>query len=487
MVPVRAFDRSGQGQKCRPCGMGCRMTRTSPVRGNVGRCAPCPRPSAGLSRAATARPLTFLLVLNLVAWLSGGCATWSVADQQLADGLSSSDSAQASAAAAGGASPNITYGNGLRPLSVAVLHNDKASVRALLDAGADPNFFHPAKSLEGVVRARVLDAQLKAGSRDPQLAEGLSLLALVSDAEMMRLLVSGGADPNFRDQLGATPLFHAASDGNADLVKVLTELGADPNLAEASGRTPLAMALQFGRTTVIAALLDAGADPDSPDWRGRNALHSAAMIPSGFAIPLLIRPGLDLNARDAEGSTALILAARDGYAGAVRALLAAGADANVRDAAGYTALDWATAKEHTGVAAMLAAAGASQPQAEVIEKVRSGKARPTATNALVVYTSSVMTDGRHLKIRGRVENPHNEAVRGIRYRVSLLNRESNRVLDTFFEERDDTEIPAEGGAALRLDIASMYAATGGIFAVEAIPMRIGDRDVPGPPEWRGRD
>ncbi len=80
-----------------------------------------------------------------------------------------------------------------------------------------------------------------------------------------------GADVNFKDYYGKTPIFYHASawDGN---VPLLLELGAEADVADSSGVTPLHLASLYGRTDAVKALLDAGIDANVKsgriDWPG---------------------------------------------------------------------------------------------------------------------------------------------------------------------------------------------------------------------------
>lgn len=54
----------------------------------------------------------------------------------------------------------------------------------------------------------------------------------------------------------------AAYHGHADLVKLLLQHGADPNSLNDRGQSPLAGAVFKGEDAVVEALLGGGADPD---------------------------------------------------------------------------------------------------------------------------------------------------------------------------------------------------------------------------------
>lgn len=57
-------------------------------------------------------------------------------------------------------------------------------------------------------------------------------------ADIARLLLEGGADPNFQNHYKETPLHAAVKEGHIELVKLLVERGADVNTKNASKRSP---------------------------------------------------------------------------------------------------------------------------------------------------------------------------------------------------------------------------------------------------------
>jgi ankyrin repeat protein len=99
------------------------------------------------------------------------------------------------------------------------------------------------------------------------------------DLELMKLLLSRGADPRITTALNVSPLQVAAGIGwvegitfewspkaTLDAVKMLLELGLDPNLQADTGRVALHGAAHKGRADVIQALYDAGAKLDVRDF-----------------------------------------------------------------------------------------------------------------------------------------------------------------------------------------------------------------------------
>src|SRR5262245_30942626 len=123
------------------------------------------------------------------------------------------------------------------PLIGALLHNDGAAAKRLLESGADPN-----------------DGQFFGMSP-------LLLAILRQDRDVVRLLLAKGADFTVRDRSGSTALMWSAfsETGDAALVDELLRLGADPNAANKAGETALDWALRRGETAAVAALRKAGA------------------------------------------------------------------------------------------------------------------------------------------------------------------------------------------------------------------------------------
>jgi uncharacterized protein len=76
-------------------------------------------------------------------------------------------------------------------------------------------------------------------------------------ADVARLLLERGADPNARQGSGWTPLHSAAHNADPDMVALLLAHGADPAATNDDGATVLSMAEQSGDQDVIARVRDA--------------------------------------------------------------------------------------------------------------------------------------------------------------------------------------------------------------------------------------
>jgi len=115
-------------------------------------------------------------------------------------------------------------------LLAAVKSNDKESVKAFIEAGADVE------------------------TRD---AVGHTLLYFACNANhpvIARLLIDAGADISAADRSGITPL-HCACVTNPDLALFLIEKGADPWVRDENDITPLHLACTKGYVNVVRSIL----------------------------------------------------------------------------------------------------------------------------------------------------------------------------------------------------------------------------------------
>jgi len=232
---------------------------------------------------------------------------------------------------AAGARINDALPDGMTPLTLAVRSGQSETARFLIEKGADVN-----------------DAKVG--------YTALHVAVLLGDLAVVKALMAHGANPNVQlskaepirrggqdiampvSYLGATPLAMAAKFADADIVRALIAGGADPAIPLKSGITPLLAAAGLGAggatrrgVNVLSAygressadeekdtfetvklILDAGANPNITDPAGNTALFG--VVPKGFntVIQLLVDKGANVNATNKRGQTPLKLTAGGG-------------------------------------------------------------------------------------------------------------------------------------------------------------------------------
>jgi anti-sigma-K factor RskA len=89
------------------------------------------------------------------------------------------------------------------------------------------------------------------------LNDELLAAARKSDAAAVKALLAKGADVNAKSPYGATPLFFACDRGSAEVVKILLDAGADPNIRDTFYKaTPTIWAVQRDHAEVVKLLVE---------------------------------------------------------------------------------------------------------------------------------------------------------------------------------------------------------------------------------------
>jgi ankyrin repeat protein len=159
----------------------------------------------------------------------------------------------------------------------------------------------------------------------------------------LRALLDAGADAQPSERGRHAPMQYAAMTGDIEGVRLLLAHGAEAS-AEAVSES-----VTFGHPDVVQALVEAGANVRLTESSGINLLHWATITNRASVIPVLVKAGVPLNATDEFGYTPLMYAASvdEGDTGTLKALLVAGADRSIRNDEGRTALEQARRYKHS--------------------------------------------------------------------------------------------------------------------------------------------
>lgn len=134
-----------------------------------------------------------------------------------------------------GADVNNMDITGRTPVLHAVDTHDADTLRAVLQAGGDPNPIYP----KGMFRSSPLTAAGFAGMR-----------------ELLKLLLDFEADPNACNPEGLTALHSVARTHNTDCAFLLLEYGADLNAMSTQGQTPMTVAIMHNNHPVLRLFVD---------------------------------------------------------------------------------------------------------------------------------------------------------------------------------------------------------------------------------------
>lgn len=169
--------------------------------------------------------------------------------------------------------------------------------------------------------------------------EDLFKAVIRDDVAWLRSLLQQGVDPNSRDPKGYPALSLALRrESPGAFALLLAHPATDVNALNAAGESALMLAAIAGDLESSQRLLARGARLDGPGW---TPLHYAASGPNTRLVELLLARGATLEAEAPNGTTPLMLAAQTGPESTVELLLRQGADARRRNQRDLQAADFA--------------------------------------------------------------------------------------------------------------------------------------------------
>lgn len=233
-------------------------------------------------------------------------------------------------------------------------------------------------------------------------------------SETLRVLITGGGNPNALNKKSKTALHLAAANKHEHLVQTLLDSGATVQEEDSKNDLILkCLEIQKSRSTLSAMssvssggasepipLILSGSSSGPPgtaissapaitkvstqsipnqgnklaptpdmalpseneemslrNAAGQTSLMAAAANGLTDVVQIMIYKGAPVNARDFKGFTALMLAAAQGHEEVVKLLIAAGTKVDVKNAQGWTAIGLALVAGHASVAQLILAAG----------------------------------------------------------------------------------------------------------------------------------
>jgi ankyrin repeat protein len=363
---------------------------------------------------------------------------------------------------------NLKDKQGETALFDAVRYGHLEATRLLLDAGADPNISNqrPPKASDSGYTPLMYAARR---GLVPDITPVTDWLAIV------KALLGKGANPDTRNNMGATALNVAQDYGNQDIVKILLQGGAKQVLTyKGLGlNESLLMAAANGDAHEVTEALNAGADPQAVSRTGVTPLLAAAFGGSVDAVRAIVERGADVNniptgyrawtwtaehiatteqplAQAASlGYTALIVASEKGYTDIVAYLLAHGADPKLANMEGDTPLSMAAEQGHAKVVAMLLEKGVDPDEGRA-------QAPPWTARAVIGVRAQVRSTPLSLAAQGGhtdtvkvlLDHGADPDVRGFAGKTALfwaVERGYRDVADLLLEHKADPDINNSAG------------------------------------------
>ncbi len=169
----------------------------------------------------------------------------------------------------------------------------------------------------------------------------LSHATYLGYTDVVKFLLSKGADPNVVGLNGGSAFLFACGKGFLEIVKAIVFKFPEAVNCPVSSRSiiPLQCASVYGHTRVVEYLLQNGADPNVCSADGATALIMACIYCHVDTAKLLLDAGADPNVVSHRGNSALIMASSHGYSEMVKLLLSYNADYTFTDCFNNIPLD----------------------------------------------------------------------------------------------------------------------------------------------------
>ena len=159
----------------------------------------------------------------------------------------------------------------------------------------------PHATTPGIVWSKVCDTSK---TRARTLNKQLLRATCQDDIIEVKQLIAEGANINYTNGDGITPLYHAVKNENQKMLRYLIQSGADVTLSANTPMSPLIHAVNSENVTIASLLLEAGAPINHTIYKHNSTpLWVAVHLEQIEMIQLLIKQGADITIRDSYGRT----------------------------------------------------------------------------------------------------------------------------------------------------------------------------------------
>lgn len=265
---------------------------------------------------------------------------------------------------------------GNTPLLSACMADNKAFVEDLLTAQANPNL---------------------AGTSDLE-ATPMMYAAAYNNVEIIKLLLSKGAEVNQLDVNKDHALNWATYYGHLQAMEYLIENGADMELSSKHGKA-VDVGFRLWHADSVSAVFRNHMDLEKIDKKAASFIE-AIKVDNAEEVSKLIKKSVNVDSKDELGTPAINFAIENGNSEIISLLIKAGADVNALNRVGQAPITWAARFGHIEIVKQLLENGANPNGAG--EKYRLTPLIGAAVNGDIEIAKLLMESGADVNLTDKV-------------------------------------------------------------------------------------
>ena len=243
-----------------------------------------------------------------------------------------------------GADASISDGKGFSILRQPSVDGEIEIVELLLSKGAavdesDENGLTPIYHAAVNKHYELMEMLCDDYGADPNIVDVSGLLKGSKYADeyhqIVRFLLSKGVAPDKSDEMGLTPIYHAAVNKHYEIMKILCEFGADPKILDEKMDASILFRISNEADELdqlVKLLLSKGIAPDKSDEKGLTPIYHAAVNKHYEIVKILCQHGADPTILDKKNVSVLSKFSSDNDFEFVKLLLKKRCDPSVGDA-----------------------------------------------------------------------------------------------------------------------------------------------------------